>query len=103
MKWKEIVLLFFQKYFPSTCVTKFYFLMLFFLIKISWRRMTLFFFNLFFFLFATRKLVQSSPDQLWFQLLVESQYMWSTSSGFKNTNLLKFVTYFQILSVFKHV
>lgn len=63
--------------------------------------MTLFFLIFFFLLFVTRKAAQSSPDQLWFQLLIESLYMWSTSSGFKalNTNLLKFVTYFQILSV----
>ena len=46
MKWKEVVLLFFQKYFPNTCIIKFYFLTLSFLIKISLRRMTLFFFNL---------------------------------------------------------
>lgn len=84
MKWKEVVLLFFQKYFPNTCIIKFYFLTLSFLIKISLRRMTLFFFNLFFFLFAA----QSSPDQLWFQLLIESQYIWSTSSGFKNRTLI---------------
>lgn len=51
------------------------------LIKLFLRWIALFSFRNYFCSLLTRKALQSPPDQLQFSLVIESQHMWSVSSG----------------------